>query len=195
MPRRTAELIQVEADAESCSESDVDAVPKIAAEADIRVGRIVSLPTAYAGAFAVGAIAHLASVRWPSLTFGGSRSLRLSVKCESAGAVVAVASLGLFVASTRTVAAYAQTLDGARFRRTAIVHTGPYAYSRHPICLSLVGGLLGVGLMLRSPAMAAIAPLFALLLHCTVIRTEECAMHASFREVYDSYASRVRCWF
>lgn len=76
----------------------------------------------------------------------------------------------------------------------AIVDRGPFAYSRNPLYLSVVGLFVGVGVALTSPAFLAFVVPMALVLHYGVISREEEYLEEKFGEVYRDYKARVRRW-
>ena len=76
----------------------------------------------------------------------------------------------------------------------AIVADGPFAVTRNPLYVALIGLFMGIGLALRSPAfLAALAPL-ALVLHFGVVLREERYLDAKFGDLYRGYKARVRRW-
>lgn len=76
----------------------------------------------------------------------------------------------------------------------AIVADGPFAYTRNPLYVALIGLFMGIGLALRSPAFLTVLAPFALVLHFGVILREERYLEAKFGDVYLDYKSRVRRW-
>ena len=77
---------------------------------------------------------------------------------------------------------------------TAIVSDGPYKFTRNPMYLSMVIGLIGLSLMAGLPIMLlTTAPLFYIL-DRHIIQPEETYLTQKFGENYSSYKSRVRRW-
>lgn len=78
---------------------------------------------------------------------------------------------------------------------TAIVHDGPYRFTRNPIYLGAM--VVYVGLALVTNAfwpLPALVP-FAFALHWGVVRREEKYLETKFGEAYVTYKARVRRWF
>jgi protein-S-isoprenylcysteine O-methyltransferase Ste14 len=74
------------------------------------------------------------------------------------------------------------------------VATGPYRYVRNPMYLGAFAMLLGLGLLLRSPSMTALAFAFLLLAHLFVVGYEERQLAGRFGESYVRYRLAVRRW-
>lgn len=77
---------------------------------------------------------------------------------------------------------------------TALVTTGPYRYSRNPIYTGMIVLLLGIGVMVDSAWMMAMAIPFALVLRFGVIAREERYLEAKFGDSYRAYRASVRRW-
>jgi len=76
----------------------------------------------------------------------------------------------------------------------AIVASGPFAFTRNPLYLSLIALFTAIGLTLASPAfLVLVAPLF-LILHFGVVLREERYLDAKFGDAYRGYKARVRRW-
>ncbi len=76
----------------------------------------------------------------------------------------------------------------------AIVAAGPFAFTRNPLYLALIGLFMGIGLALRSPAFLALLAPLALVLHFGVVLREERYLEAKFANVYSDYKTKVRRW-
>ena len=76
----------------------------------------------------------------------------------------------------------------------ALVTAGIYARTRNPMYLGGLVLLLGLALVLASPALLALWPVTALVLHYGVVRREEPYLERLFGEPYRAYRSRVRRW-
>lgn len=74
------------------------------------------------------------------------------------------------------------------------VAAGPYRFVRNPMYLGAAAVLAGAGLMLRSPAAAAVAILFLALTHAFVRLYEEPTLERRFGESYRRYKARVPRW-
>jgi protein-S-isoprenylcysteine O-methyltransferase Ste14 len=75
-----------------------------------------------------------------------------------------------------------------------IVEGGPFAHSRNPLYLSVMGLFTGVGVALASPAFLAFVVPMAIVLHYGVVSREEAYLEEKFGEVYRAYKARVRRW-
>ena len=77
---------------------------------------------------------------------------------------------------------------------SAIVTSGPYAFSRNPLYVAI--GLLfaAVGLGFNSVAMLAMIPPWFVVMHYGVVLREERYLAAKFGETYTAYQRQVRRW-
>lgn len=73
----------------------------------------------------------------------------------------------------------------------ALVTTGAYGLSRHPMYLGWSLMYVGIGLALRSAWLLAMAPVLGVLVH-RVVRREERRLDEAFGAPYRAYRSRVR---
>lgn len=109
------------------------------------------------------------------------------------GGIVALAAVGLGVWGERTMSAAGTAVRPDR-PSTAVVTEGPFAFSRNPLYLGVVGLFIGIGLALASPAfLVVVVPLVAVLRY-GVISREERYLEAKFGSVYRDYKDRVRRW-
>jgi protein-S-isoprenylcysteine O-methyltransferase Ste14 len=77
---------------------------------------------------------------------------------------------------------------------TTIVESGPYRFTRNPIYLGMVLGLIGLGIAFNSLwLLIALLP-FALVIRYGVVAREEAYLERKFGDVYRGYRSRVRRW-
>lgn len=74
------------------------------------------------------------------------------------------------------------------------VAAGPYRFVRNPMYLGAAAVIAGAGLLLRSPAAAAVAILFLALTHAFVLLYEEPTLERRFGDSYRRYKGRVRRW-
>jgi protein-S-isoprenylcysteine O-methyltransferase Ste14 len=74
---------------------------------------------------------------------------------------------------------------------TTIVDTGPYRFTRNPIYLGMVLGLIGLAIALKS--LWTLVP-FALVIRYGVVAREEAYLERKFGDVYRRYRARVRRW-
>jgi len=77
---------------------------------------------------------------------------------------------------------------------TTIVESGPYRFTRNPIYLGMVLGLIGLGIAFDNLwLLIALLP-FALVIRYGVVAREEAYLERKFGDVYRGYRSRVRRW-
>ena len=76
----------------------------------------------------------------------------------------------------------------------ALVDEGPFRYSRNPMALGTAGAMLGLGLALGAPLMAAAALALITVLHWLHIPQEEAELQRAFGGWYSDYAATVRRW-
>ena len=105
-----------------------------------------------------------------------------------------------------SVGAVAQAISGKRTMQAAgtnvrpdlpalsIVRSGPFAYSRNPLYLSLMLLLAGIGVAVPSIPILAMAIPLALVLRFGVVAREERYLEAKFGEDYLEYKRSVRRW-
>jgi len=109
------------------------------------------------------------------------------------GGIVALAAIALGVWGERTMSA-AGTAVRPDKPSTTVVTGGPFAFSRNPLYLAIIGVFVGLGLALASPAfLVVVVPLVAVLRY-GVISREERYLEAKFGSVYRDYRDRVRRW-
>ena len=77
---------------------------------------------------------------------------------------------------------------------TALVTHGVFAFSRNPMYLSMMLGLLGVFVVLGSLMPLAVVPVFFLIIRTRFIAVEERMLEEAFGDDYGAYKSRVRRW-
>jgi protein-S-isoprenylcysteine O-methyltransferase Ste14 len=87
---------------------------------------------------------------------------------------------------------------GTTIRPTGVpsrfVDERPFAYGRNPMYLGMVVVLLGLGVALGVPLLAAAALGFALVMQRVHIPHEEAALRQAFGGWYIDYAAQVRRW-
>jgi protein-S-isoprenylcysteine O-methyltransferase Ste14 len=76
----------------------------------------------------------------------------------------------------------------------ALVTTGPYRFSRNPIYVGMILLLLGIGTMVDSVWLLALAVPFAFVLRYGVIAREERYLEGKFGDAYRAYRASVRRW-
>jgi protein-S-isoprenylcysteine O-methyltransferase Ste14 len=77
---------------------------------------------------------------------------------------------------------------------TNIVRNGPYRFTRNPIYLSMMLGLIGLAIALNSLWLLLTLIPFALVIRYGVIAREEAYLERKFGDVYSRYRARVRRW-
>jgi protein-S-isoprenylcysteine O-methyltransferase Ste14 len=109
------------------------------------------------------------------------------------GAMVFAIALALFVWAIATI-----TLAGSNvptnLPTTTIVDTGPYRFTRNPIYLSMVLGLIGLAIALNSLWLLLTLVPFAVVIRYGVIAREEAYLERKFGDIYCNYRARVRRW-
>ena len=79
-------------------------------------------------------------------------------------------------------------------KSSALILEGPFRFSRHPMYLGMVVGLLGVAIILGSLIAFLVPIAFLITMHIVFIRCEEKALEQVFGQEYLDYKKRVRCW-
>ena len=77
---------------------------------------------------------------------------------------------------------------------TVLVTDGPFAWSRNPIYLGMVVGLLGIAVVLGTPMPLVVAPAFAWIVQRRFIAVEEQMLEDAFGDDYRAYKASVRRW-
>src|SRR5262245_50918244 len=77
---------------------------------------------------------------------------------------------------------------------TTIVANGPYRFTRNPIYLGMVLGLIGLAIAFDSLWILVTLVLFYLVIRYGVVAREETYLERKFGDVYLGYKSRVRRW-
>ena len=108
------------------------------------------------------------------------------------GVLIALASAFAFSAIARFLRA--GTNVPTRRPATVLVTNGPYRFTRNPIYTGMILLLLGIGVMVDSAWILAMAVPLALVLRFGVIAREERYLEAKFGDPYRAYCARVRRW-
>jgi len=77
---------------------------------------------------------------------------------------------------------------------TALLNSGPFHISRHPMYLGMTSVLIGVACICGSVSPFFVPVLFVILMQWIFIRVEEKDMESVFGEQYMEYKKRVRKW-
>ncbi len=120
---------------------------------------------------------------------GGPLLLRLP--WLGAGLIFAAGGLALW--GERTFAAVGTTIKPFE-RSRVVVSEGPFRFTRNPMYLGMVAMLVGIALVLGTPAPWLAALALAATLQLRFIRHEERALAHSLGEPYQEYRRRVRRW-
>ncbi len=155
----------------------------MSAAPDDNPGVLIFPPLLFVICVAVGVLAHsLCPYRLP-----------IGPWARWGGGAVGLAAL-LFAVWGRQTMKAAGTNVRPSLPALAIVAGGPFAFTRNPLYLGLIGLFAGIGVALRSPAFLAVLAPLALLLHFGVVVREERYLEAKFGDVYRGYKTRVRRW-
>jgi len=136
----------------------------------------------------------VAGLMWLASTVTPKLTLPSAVRI-AAGATLTVLGV-LAMASARAALSRADTtwlpMTPARTRR--LVTSGVYRVSRNPIYLGMMLVLLGLAVLLTSPAALLVSAVFVLFLDLFQIAPEERALAAAFGREYVEYRAHVRRW-
>jgi protein-S-isoprenylcysteine O-methyltransferase Ste14 len=77
---------------------------------------------------------------------------------------------------------------------TTIVDAGPYRFTRNPIYLGMVLGLVGLAIAFNSLWLLLTLAPFAVVIRYGVVAREEAYLERKFGDLYRRYRSRVRRW-
>ena len=117
----------------------------------------------------------------------------ISPWARGAGVTIAIAGVALTIWGKRTMEAAGTNVRPDQ-PALAIVSHGPFAYTRNPLYLGVMGMFTGAGIALASPAfLTMLVPLFLVLRFGVVLR-EERYLDAKFGDAYRGYKARARRW-
>jgi protein-S-isoprenylcysteine O-methyltransferase Ste14 len=119
--------------------------------------------------------------------------LPAAVSAGRLGTIVFVLALALVAWAISTMTRAGSNVP-TRLPTTTIVETGPYHFTRNPIYLGMVLGLIGLAIAFNSLWLLVTLVPFALVIRYGVIAREEAYLERKFGEVYLAYKSRVRRW-
>jgi len=77
---------------------------------------------------------------------------------------------------------------------TALITTGVFRISRHPMYVGMVLILIGIAVLMGSLTPYAVIPVFAVLMEVVFIRVEERMLEEKFSEAWLVYKEKVRRW-
>ena len=139
-------------------------------------------------AWAVAALAGLA-LNW----LMPLRFVPAAIPAGWLGAMVLAFALALFAWAIATVTRAGSNVPTS-LPTTTIVDTGPYRFTRNPIYLGMVLGVIGLAIALNSPWLLLTLVPFALVIRYGVVAREEAYLEREFGDVYRHYRARVRRW-
>jgi len=109
------------------------------------------------------------------------------------GAMVFALALALFAWAIATIT-WAGTNVPTSLPTTTIVDTGPYRFTRNPIYVGMVLGLIGLAIAVNSLWLLLTLVPFALVIRYGVVAREEAYLERKFGDVYRRYRTRVGRW-
>jgi len=114
------------------------------------------------------------------------------------GAVAAVLVVCAAVVGLAAVASFLRARTTVHPNRpehgSALVTSGVYRYTRNPMYLALLLGLLAFGALLGNVVSLVLSAAFPLYIQRFQIRPEERVLRSLFGQEYERYAQRVRRW-
>jgi protein-S-isoprenylcysteine O-methyltransferase Ste14 len=140
-------------------------------------------PLVYLGSIVLGAVLHFA---WPLSLLPNSPNAGF-------GAGLILLAVGLFLFAVRTFRAAGTPVPGNR-PTTAIVHSGPYRFSRNPIYLAFSLLQAGIALWVNSVWLFVTLLGAVTVMSLVVIPREERYLEARFPSEYSHYKASVRRW-
>jgi len=109
------------------------------------------------------------------------------------GAIVFALALALFAWAIATITRAGSNVPTS-LPTTTIVDIGPYRFTRNPIYLSMLLGLIGLAIAFNSLWLLLTLVPFALVIRYAVVAREEAYLERKFGDVYRRYRTRVRRW-
>ena len=109
------------------------------------------------------------------------------------GGTVSVLALALFAWAITTITRAGSNVPTNR-PTVSIVDTGPYRFTRNPIYLGMMLGLVGLAIAFDSLWLLVTLVPFALVIRYGVIAREEAYLERKFGDIYRRYRARVRRW-
>jgi len=79
-------------------------------------------------------------------------------------------------------------------KSTALIVTGVFRISRHPMYLGMCLILLGIGILMGTVTPMIVIPIFCVLMERIFIQTEEAMLAEQFGEQWTTYKTKVRKW-
>jgi protein-S-isoprenylcysteine O-methyltransferase Ste14 len=109
------------------------------------------------------------------------------------GGAVFVSALALFAWAITTITRAGSNVP-TNMPTTSIVATGPYRFTRNPIYLGMMLGLVGLAIAFDSLWLLMTLVPFFLVIRYGVVARVEAYLERKFGEVYRRYRARVRRW-
>jgi protein-S-isoprenylcysteine O-methyltransferase Ste14 len=109
------------------------------------------------------------------------------------GAIVFAIALALVVWAIATITWAGSNVPTNR-PTTTVVDTGPYRFTRNPIYLGMVLGLISLAIAFNSLWLLLTLAPFALVVRYGIVIREEAYLDRKFGDVYRRYRARVRRW-
>jgi len=109
------------------------------------------------------------------------------------GAMVFVFALALIAWAIVTITRAGSNVP-TNLPTTTIVESGPYRFTRNPIYLGWLLGLIGLAIAFDNLWLLIMLVPFALVIRYGVVAGEEAYLEHKFGDVYRGYRSRVRRW-
>ena len=109
------------------------------------------------------------------------------------GAVPALAGFALAAWAAYAFHMHQTTVHPFR-QASALVTSGPFAFSRNPIYLGMALVLVGVAVALGTASPFLMVPVFMLVLNRAIIAGEERMLAETFGTEYEAWRGRVRRW-
>jgi protein-S-isoprenylcysteine O-methyltransferase Ste14 len=109
------------------------------------------------------------------------------------GAIVFALALALFAWAIVTITRAGSNVPANR-PTTTIVDSGPYRFTRNPIYLGMILGLIGLAIALNSLWLLLALMPFVLVIRYGVVAREEAYLESKFGDIYRHYRARVRRW-
>ena len=116
-----------------------------------------------------------------------------AVPAGGLGALVFALALALFAWAILTMTRAGSNVPTS-LPSTTIVDTGPYRFTRNPIYLGMMLGLIGLAVALNSLWLLLTLAPFALVIRYGVVAREEAYLERKFGDVYRHYRARVWRW-
>ena len=109
------------------------------------------------------------------------------------GTFIFISGAALFVWAIMTMRRAGTHLETVR-PTTTIVAEGPYRFSRNPIYLAMMIGLVGLAIGFNNGWILVALIAFYLIIRYGVVAREEAYLTRKFGDVYRGYQSQVRRW-